>query len=603
MPPAPLGPDDPDADAKRVAWRRWQYDTQVFRTTRHIDLAQHPELIPFELMKCAASPEYWMAIWLRVFEPRQRDTGYGYLPFIPFADQVDVMNRFRWTLKQNDENADAVWSKCRGWGASWIGCVLALWGWTFSQYWENAPPWNVLMLSRKEELVDSKQQRSLFWKIRRLMRDLPAWQIPKGWNPDVHDQKGILINPENGNEIGGESTNTKAGRGDRVTFAALDEAAAIPALLDKWATLAETTDHRWACSTESFEEGSDFYDLQHDDENEFKPWLIETEFWQNPLNDNPWLERQEKRYSSNPDAFMQEVWRKPYTGSTWVYEWASNIAYDPALKPVSGYSAFIGADPGFRDPTALIAVQEDPSGRINVLDAYQINGKEADYFAPLLRPNLFAEQDADWQDKDHLSWSPPKRDERPADASDEDVFTYDERALRFARTVHAMGKPSVIGDTYGETMVGATKDSVYSRWRKYGITVNRDRKQGEAVTPRVKQNRTFKGRQEAMNELKSRWRFADTPGARMAGNAWKNSKFKAVPDRNAQSEPKEPEHDSNSHLRTAGEYLAVYLTNRNRIAGRAMSKPTRTSLRQLENFGAMRGKPTPLRTTLRGVAD
>lgn len=649
IPPAPFGMDDPEAAEKRLAWRVWRYQVQVYRAHRHQEIAQNPDLRRFEIARCALHPAYWASVWLKVFEPRWRvdpnepipidldaddpdaeqmvgakritiptipliatrnlragvERGpdydpalapiFGYVPFIPFADQVRVMNELLWTLHQDDEHADAVWSKSRGWGASWVLCLIGLWGWTFSHHWPGAPPWNALYLSRKEEYVDSKAQKSLFWKVRRLMRDIPEWQMPAGWNPDLHDQKGIILNPENDNQLVGESTNAKAGRGDRALFAVLDEAAAIPALDEKWATLTDTADHRWACSTESFQEGSDFYDLQHDDENEFKPWQIATEFWQNPLNDEAWLERTKKRYASNQDAYMQEVWRKPYTGSTWVYPWASDLVYDPALGPVSGYSAFIAADPGYRDPTALISVQEAPGGLMHVLDGYQASGKEADYFAPLLKPSLLDAVTEQWREKDYLVWT------SPLDATL--TFEYGPREIGFAATVAAMGVPRVIGDTYGETMVGATKDSVYSRWRKYGIVVNRDRKTGEAVTNRVRQNRTFKGRQEAMNELSRRWRFADTPGARMVGNAWKNSKFKAVPEKNAQTEPREPEHDSNSHLRTAGEYLAVYIKHRSAVIGRDLSKPTKTKLGggQIVNLGAARLSAP--RTTLRGVAD
>lgn len=638
VPPAPNAPDDPDAAEKRINWRRWRYAVHVYRVERHRELRDDPGLIPYELVKCSQHPAYWASIWLRVFEPRWRadpsmaipgnpgesldevidldvemvggrsiarppdvpsitqrrakslmpgDGGYdpalapvfGYVPFIPFEAQVRIINLLLWSLTQEDETADVVWSKARGWGASWILCLLGLWGWSFSHIWPEARPWNTLFLSRKEEYVDSKQQKSLFWKIRRLMRDMPDWQMPQGFNPDIHDQKGIIINPFNGNELGGESTNTNAGRGDRVTFAAIDEGAAIPGLKDKWGTLTETTDHRWVVSTESFQEGSDFHDLQHDDENEHKPLALASEWWENPLNDDVWIDRQKRRYSANMDAFMQEVWRKPYTGSTWVYQWAANIEYDPTIKPISGCMSYIAADPGFRDPTALIAVQLSPHGFYNVLDSYQINGREADYFAPLLKPSLFADVEPNWEHKDRMVWSPPKEPTL--------IFEYDERALSFARTVNAMGTVRVVGDTYGETQIGATKDSVYSRWRKHGIVVWRDRKEGEQVTARVKQTRTFKGRQEAMNELSRRWRFADTPGARMVGNAWKNSKFKAIPDKNAQTEPREPEHDANSHLRTAGEYLAVHVRSWVDVAGREYAKPSRAKMgrTQTSNFG------------------
>ncbi len=649
VPPAPSSHLDPEADQKREAFRRWRYAVMVYRTERHRELRNNPDLIPFELAKCAQHPSYWSSIWLRVFEPRwrvdtslaipddldaddpdadrivgtkrivipdvprivthnlmqvpEREGGYdpaldpvfGYVPFIPFADQVRVENELLWTLTQSDENSDTIWSKSRGWGASWELVKIGLWGWSFSHYWPGAPPWNALFLSRKEEYVDSKQQRSLFWKARRLMRDMPSWQMPVGFNPDVHDQKGIIINPQNGNEFAGESTNTKAGRGDRATFAVLDEAAAMPNFDNIWSTLAETTDHRWACSTENFEEGTAFYDLRTGRDQEIKPYLIETEWWENPLNDAAWLARQEKRYANNPEMFQQEIWRNPYTGSTWVYPWAADIRFDPAIKPVSGYGSFIGADPGYRDPTALIAAQEAGNGDFNVLDAYQIDGKEADFFAPLLKPSLLTDAEPNWRDKEIVVWQAPIEPTL--------VFEYRTRELGFAATVAAMGTPKVIGDTYGEVLVGATKDSVYSRWRKYGISVNTDRKTGEAVTKSVKITRTFQGRQEAMNRLSRRWKFADTPGARMTANAWKNSKFKARPDKPVQTEPREPEHDANSHLRTAGEFVATYVQHRSAVLGRDLSKPTKTRLGgQIANMGTKRASLRPL-PRLEGVAD
>ena len=624
VPSAPFSHTDPDAEAKRLAWRRWRYDVHVERTRRQELIHHHPELQPYELIKCSQHPAYYAAMWLRVFEPRWRvdqnlpilsgddddpdaemegvkkiiqvphvpeivsrdlravdrhapnydpalEPIFGYVPFICFADQVRVINHLLWSLTQSDEYADVVWSKSRGWGASWILCLLSLWGWSFSHLWPGAPPWNVLLLSRKEEYVDSKQQKSLFWKIRRLMRDMPPWMMPQGFNVDIHDQKGIIINPENGNEIGGESTNSNAGRGDRVTFAAIDEAAAVEGLLNKWSTLTETTDHRWACSTESFDQGTSFWDLRQESEDGVRPHVITTDWWENPLNDDAWIKRQEKRYTHDPDMFQQEVWRNPKTGSTWVYPWAAECRTNADYKPVSGLMSFIGVDPGYRDPTAIVAIQETSSNEYVVLDAYQEKGKESDFFAPMLKPSLFADIDPHWADKDFIEWTSP--------IDPTLTYVYKTREISFARTIDQMGVPRFIGDTYGETVIGATKDSVYSRWRRYGINVNPDRRTGDAVTTTIKQQRTFKGRQGAMNELSRRWRFADTDGAKMCLKAWQNSKFKAVPDRAQQSEPTEPEHGSDSHLRTAGEFVAAYIKHRGRVLGRDLQKPVRSSMR------------------------
>lgn len=632
IPPAPYSHTDPDADAKREAWMRWRYEIYLYRVQRHRDLIHDPGLIPFERQLCASHPAYWAAMWLRVFEPRWRvdpsipipdddaadddpdlettghkslvlpdvpliarqnlrerntnEPGYdpaiaqmfGYVPFICFEKQVVAMNRMLWSLHQTDEHADIVWSKCRGWGASWIGCLLALWGWTFSGDWPGAPPWNVLMLSRKEELVDSKKQRSLFWKIRRLMRDMPDWQIPKGYNASEHNLNGFIYNPETGNELAGESTTTKAGRGDRVTWAWLDEAASMPEMLATWSTVAETTDHRWAVSTESFEEGPDFYELRTGNEQEERPFVIESDWWENPLNDDLWIERQRKRYAATPDAFQQEIWRNPKTGSTWVYPWANDIPVDPRIIPTSGWGSYVAIDPGYRDPCALVAIQESPTDEILILDSYQGDSKEADFFAPLLSPDLFSAVDPNWHLYSHLEWV------SPFDATLR--YTYDEREISFARTVAKMGKPTFVGDTWGETLVGASKDSIYSRWRKYGIHVNRDRRVGDGMTPSVKQQRTHTGRQEAMNECSRRFRAAQTPGALTVVKALKEDKYKGNSGKAVQTEPKEPEHGWFSHIASAMEYYAVYVRHRKLIMGRAVTKSKRTGLGGKTNFGS-----------------
>lgn len=601
VPPAPSSPDDPFADEKREAWRAWRQSVQEYRTGRHIAIKADPDLIPFELAKCAQDPAYWMAIWLRVFEPRQRATGYGYLPFIPFAEQVEVLNRLRWVLLQDDENADAAWSKCRGWGASWLGCVFALWGWTFSHYWPGAPPWNVLMLSRKEELVDSKQQRSLFWKVRRLMRDMPAWQMPVGWNPDMHDQKGFIGNPENGNELGGESTNTKAGRGDRVTWAWLDEAAAMPNLLTIWSTVAETTDHRLAVSTESVDEGTDFYELGigNKGEGETRPYLLESDWWQNPLNDQEWFDRQRLRYAADPDAFQREILRNPHAGnSTWVYGWARTKEPDTDIRPVSGWPSYVGIDPGYRDPTALVAMQEAPNGDLNVVDAYAIEGKQADYFAPLLKPSLFADDDPTWAEKSYLAWTAKSVD---ADGT-APTFDYGEREIAFARTVAVLGRPTYVGDTYGGSVAQASNDSVFTRWQRYGIVVHRNRQMGE-LAPSQKSPQFFPGRREALNDRANRFRFGATDGARICLKALKDHKYKPRSDRPQQSEPNKPLHDWTSHYVTALEFLAVYVGRRSAILGRDLAKPSKAKLGgQITNMGAKRTTLRPL-PPLRGAAD
>ena len=195
-----------------------------------------------------------------------------------------------------------------------------------------------------------------------------------------------------------------------------------------------------------------------------------------------------------------------------------------------------------------------------------------------MSPDLFSAVDPNWHLYSHLEWV------SPFDATLR--YTYDEREISFARTVAKMGKPTFVGDTWGETLVGASKDSIYSRWRKYGIHVNRDRRVGDGMTPSVKQQRTHTGRQEAMNECSRRFRAAQTPGALTVVKALKEDKYKGNSGKAVQTEPKEPEHGWFSHIASAMEYYAVYVRHRKLIMGRAVTKSKRTGLGGKTNFGS-----------------
>jgi hypothetical protein len=567
VPAAPASPDATDGAAQRQAWLDWRNDILRYRVQRRHELDAHPDLIPFEVARCAAHPAYFAAVWMSIFEPRTRATGTGYMPFVPFAKQVDVMDALLWTLGQTDENADAVWSKCRGWGASWIGCLLALWGWLFSDKWATPMPWNGLLLSRKEELVDSKKQRSLFWKIDRLLRDTPIWAMPKDFDWAIHRQKNVLINPVNGNELGGEATTSKSGRGDRVTWCWLDEAAAMPEFLQTWSTVAETTDHRWAVSTENMEEGPDFYNLRTGSEGGIRPHLIESDWWENPLNDNEWFERQKLRYAADPDAFTREILRDPHAGTaTWVYPRAWEMAPDPNVKPIVGRPSFVTVDPGFNDETVLIAAQENDMGGIDILDAYANNRQPAAFYVPLLKPELLGDQ----INYDHARWTPEISGVEPV------AYDYGTEELAFARTIVAMGgKPTYVGDTYGDNVTGATADSVYSIWERFQVYVNRDRRGEKDLSAYARQARTFKGRREALSERVSRWRFGTTVGAARTLKAVQNNRYKPKSDRPTMSEAKVPLHDWTSHYVTALEYLAVHLKQRTAVLLRPVTMPTR----------------------------
>jgi len=540
VPPGPHSGLDPDADAKRARYLAWRDEIYRYRVQRQHELRSNPKLIPLEKHYCANDFGYWLSVYGTIFEPRddRNALGGGNLPYIPFAKQIDMANFFFWVLTQRGPDGDGVVSKSRDVGASWMICAIALHGWLFKN------PWNVLLVSRKEELVDSKNHRSLFAKIDRLYWGLPEWMRPAGYDPDKHRQKLFMMNPENHNELAGESTTGKTGRADRATWGAFDEAALIPELLNTWNGVAATMGHRFAISTEHLDEGPDFYNLRTGIDMEFRPALFEIDWWDNPLNDNVWFETERQRYSSRPADFEREVLRNPHAGqSTWVYGqfWDPKFEPDVTLNtPDKMAATYITMDPGKLDSTAIVVVQDNNMGGHVVLDSYQNSGMDADFYGTL------------------LSGKP-----------DEEKYAgqYGDREHAFMDLIRSLPAPTYCGDVYGDTSNGATLDTFYSVLLRYEnpqgerITVNRDRMGNKDRGMYAKARNTFKGRQQCFHELSQGMRFAGRPGAVFAHKCVKNHRFKPL-DKPVMSEPSTPLHDWTSHVMQAIEFWAVYKKTR-----------------------------------------
>jgi len=174
---------------------------------------------------CAKSPLFWVNAFawtfrvLEVIDGHQRPVKpeNAHVPFITWPVQDPAILK----LVHNIEHGGSLCiDKSRDMGASWI--ILAVLTW----FWLYRPDSKFLLVSRKEDLVDKPgDSDSLFWKIDRMVKSLPAWMQPATTRTSMH-----LANEDNGAVIDGESTNENIGRGGRRTAIVFDEAAAIPML-------------------------------------------------------------------------------------------------------------------------------------------------------------------------------------------------------------------------------------------------------------------------------------------------------------------------------------------------------------------------------------
>jgi hypothetical protein len=506
-----------------------------------------------EWQLCSEDPARWVALWLWIEEPRLLRGEDPIKPFVPFAYQVELC---QWFVEVNEipEQYDGFVSKARGLGASWIFAAMALWAWLFR-------PWRGILISRKEDLVDKKGDlNSLFGKIDFCIEHLPDWMLPVPTDEIFtrYRMKNFLQHPHTTAALIGEATTAKSTRGGRATFIIYDEAAFIPDFKTVFGTGSGTTYHRWAVSSESFEEGSDWWDMWHGVQDEQPEAVRELNWPLNPYFDHEWYVNEQARWEKQGDlpGFLREYERNPFSDDTWIYPTVRFIKhFDP---PEFAESAFphahydpqevllVGVDPGRADDTAIVFMQmagEDEPRRVRWVDSYSRNLMPAEYYAHILTGIEAKPGDTCWGlDFDRyatdvimpwmrsLPWSGAMRvfcDPSGA-AKDMSGKSFTDRLLIESKRLRATS-----GDASGRRLVG--------------------------IVPLYEElfaaNRHDKRRLE-LRKMLIRSSFANTLGAKKLKYALEQYRF-SDPGRKSTSQPA-PLHDAYSHLSTAAEYVAVY---------------------------------------------
>lgn len=539
-------PNDPTWNQRWFAWR-----DALGPVRAHIHALCHPSHPnhainrQIELQLCAADPARWLAIWGTIEEPRKRRGESSAKPFTPFAFQVRILQWSDWLMNLDEaEVADGFISKCRGLGASWIVCAYVLHGWLFKN------PWDVLMLSRKEALVDKpKHKQSLFYKIDYLLNRLPDWMRPAGYHDGNPWRLNMnMTNPVTGAVIMGESTTEKSGRGGRGTLVVYDEAAFMPSFNDVFSTGTEVADVRIVISTESFEEGMDFHNTVKEQRKLNPDRVLDLDWWLNPYQDQEWFENRRDRMAATPEKFAQEYLRDPWAAyGSLIYPSIRDKTCD-APGYIEGQPILAGIDPGFADDTAIVWVQVQSDGMYRVIDSFEDHLQPAEYYAHL------------------LTGIPPVAGDKcygiQFSARARQIMEWT-RTLPWSERVRYVMDPSgaqkdMSGLSFYERLVRESK-----RLREREADRIKD-ETGEAVMPQAlrvyykdlfAQNKHHV-RHLAARNLLLRTVVADTPGAKAWYEAMRSYRY-TEPGPKASGEPK-PIHDESSHLASAYEYLANY---------------------------------------------
>lgn len=222
-----------------IAWQIERAATLAAERKAHIEALRDLEA---EDERCKQDIHYWSRYYAWGFDPRP-DAPLAVVPLGEFDFQaafVDWLDE-QVFVRRSSGTAD----KSRDMGATITALRWGLHHWLYRDYF------TLLIASAKEELTDKiGDSDTLFERLRFLVRLLPGWMLPKGFDVlrDMPYMK--LENKENGSLITGSAPTTSLGEGRRRSAVLMDEFADWPeGGYTQYTTLTQTSKSLLAIST------------------------------------------------------------------------------------------------------------------------------------------------------------------------------------------------------------------------------------------------------------------------------------------------------------------------------------------------------------------
>jgi phage terminase large subunit len=202
---------------------QWNIDDVIRLANKRIvrlnNIGEDLELIQLEQTLCREDIFHWVENWVWTFNPQNVGTDFpAWLPFDLFPKQVELIKFFDVRMRERE---DGICEKSRETGYSWCTVTWATHKWLY------VPGFIGTFTANLEHNVDKiGDPKSLFEKVRLLLKFLPQWMLPSKFNHDLHASYMRIINTENGNVLSG-AAGEQAGRAGRSTVLFIDEAAFI----------------------------------------------------------------------------------------------------------------------------------------------------------------------------------------------------------------------------------------------------------------------------------------------------------------------------------------------------------------------------------------
>lgn len=466
-----------------------------------VDISPESRNTSADIKRALIDPVFHTNHFLWTFDPRPEAYPH-HLPFKLYPFQEELITE---VLKAIREGYDLLIEKSRDMGVSW--CVLGTLYWL----WKREPGFQALLGSRKEDLVDSKKIESLFGKIDYFIEKDMLW--PEAFDQEKNRTYMTLVNPMNGNVIGGESANANFARQGRYTAVMMDEIAFWESPETAWTAAGESTRCRIGITTPPKRPNFITY-LRRSG----KVKVITLHWSLHPAKDAAWYEAQKAR--KLPEEIAQELdinWEGSITGR--VYPEVSHVRLGDFPYRYD-WPLYVSHDPGHRpDPHATGYFQVNPeNGRIRLVESMEVREKIAEWFGPFFG--------------------------FPIDS--QFAYTPDEHAL--IEKVGQWKRGTHFGDPYGRTGNQVTGTSLYDEWLdKYSIYVGVNTLKND-----------LDSRKTDTKKVLMRLDVNDTPNNRFFLECVKNAQYPHLSESSNRLTPNDkPIHDWTSHNRTMLEFFSV----------------------------------------------
>jgi phage terminase large subunit len=274
----------------------------------------------------------WLHDCGKTYDPRL--PGEKLIRFRPFPRQIELL---RWLEAREEAQEDGLIEKSREMGVTWLCVAFAVHRWLFRQRYSAG------FGSRKLDLVDKiGDPDSILEKARILIRNLPRWLLPEGYDESKHAAWCKITNPANGSIIKGEGGD-QIGRGGRTSIYFVDEFAYLERADSVVRALSRTTDCRIWGSTPNGPAGP-FYQMRHAGQ-----VPVFTFHWRDdPRRSQEWYEEQCRRldpvtiaqeldidYSASVSGILiPAAWVRAAQGH--VLRWLDGAPYEPRGPRIAG---------------------------------------------------------------------------------------------------------------------------------------------------------------------------------------------------------------------------------------------------------------------------